>query len=335
MMTAQERQAVLEGTQAAQRLHAQLDTRAAVERGDLSRVDVFAAARQLGAVLLFRRLRGLLGAYFAEPVSPVPGIIVSTERDLNVQRFTVAHEIGHLYLKHSPSLDEDVGLWRGASKNLVEVAADAFASEFLLPRWLYIYHARRHQWDAAALNAPATVYQLSLRLGASYDATCWGLRGHRILQPQVVNRLREIEPKQLKLATLAGRATLLNPWGNVWVITPADNGLTFEGDPGDLIIFRFPERPSAGYVWDEESLKHQGFELLGDQRETRDGEECGGEETRLLITRVSEPRHYQVSLSERRPWDPEDSVGKLSVAFHMFGKEEGLPRLARRTIGAA
>ena len=93
-MTAQEREAILEGTKAAQRLHARLGTRKAVEAGALSHVDVFGAADKLGAVLLFRRLNGLLGVYFAEPLSPVPGIMVSTERDLHVQRFTAAHEIG-------------------------------------------------------------------------------------------------------------------------------------------------------------------------------------------------------------------------------------------------
>src|SRR4051812_38254689 len=126
------RHAILEGTQAAQRLHAELDTRAAVERGDLSRIDVFRAATRLGAVLLFRPLNGLLGAYMGRPVVPIPGIIVSTQRDLHVQRFTAAHEIGHYYLGHSPSLDEQVGLWRGESNDLQEVAADAFASEFML-----------------------------------------------------------------------------------------------------------------------------------------------------------------------------------------------------------
>ena len=167
---------------------------------------MFAIADELGAVLLFRRLRGLLGAYLAEPVSPIPGIIVSTERDLHVQRFTAAHELGHFYLRHAPSLDENVGLWRSAvTRDVKELAADAFASEFLLPRWLYVYHARRHRWDTAALQLPLNTYQLSLRLGASYDAVCWGLQSHKILKSTVALKLRSVEPKQLKLAS-SGRA---------------------------------------------------------------------------------------------------------------------------------
>jgi hypothetical protein len=329
------REAILEGTQAAQRLHARLGTRAAVERGEFSRVDVFGVAMQLGAVLLFRRLNGLLGAYLTQPVSPVPGIMVSTERDLHVQRFTAAHEVGHLFMQHEPSYDAEVGLWRGADKDLREVAADAFASEFMLPRWLYIYHAGRHQWDTAALRNAGNTYQLSLRLGASYDATCWGLQGHRILERNLVAELRKSEPKALKIAALAGRAELPNPWADVWIITQADDGLRFEGGPDDVVIFRCQERAAAGYLWDESRLQQQGFEVLADMRDGTGGDECGGETTRVLVTRVREARQYHVSFSERRLWDPTESAANLSVEFEMYGKEEGLPRLARKAIAAA
>ena len=333
-MTTQEREAILEGTKAAQRLHADLGTRRAVEAGEASQVDVFATADELGAVLLFRRLTGLLGAYLAEPVSPIPGIIVSTERDLHVQRFTAAHELGHFYLRHAPSLDEDVGLWRSAARDVKELAADAFASEFLLPRWLYVYHARRHRWDTAALQLPLNTYQLSLRLGASYDAVCWGLQSHKILRSTVALKLRSVEPKQLKLASLAGRARLDNPWANVWVVTEADDGLTFEGTPDDLVVFKFSERASAGYLWDVAQLTQQGFELLVDERDEGDDDECGSEVARVLIARVREARQYRASLTERRPWMPSDTGSVVSMAFEMYGKQEGLPRQVRRTMTA-
>ena len=245
------REAILEGTQAAQRLHAQLGTRAAVEQEGLSYIDVFAVAMELGAVLLFRRLEGMLGAYLAD--SETPGIIVSTQRSLHIQRFTVAHEIGHLFMRHDLSLDQQVGLWRGSSRDLGELAADAFASEFMLPRWLYVHHSVRQRWDSAALQDPRLVYQLSLRLGASYDATCWGLEGHRILKPREMAKLWDVEPKELKVAALAGMADRIDPWADVWVITEADNGLSFQGGPNDIVVFRIPERASAGYLWTNHS----------------------------------------------------------------------------------
>jgi len=45
----------------------------------------------------------------------------------------------------------------------------------MLPDWLVVAHARRHKWSKRDLVIPDTVYQLSLRLGASYAATCWAL----------------------------------------------------------------------------------------------------------------------------------------------------------------
>ena len=235
---------------------------------------------------------------------------------------------------HTPSLDEEVGLWRGASGNLQELAADAFASEFLLPQWLYRYHATRHQWDTVALQDPQNTYQLSLRLGASYDAVCWGLQSHNILTPHVVAQLREVEPKTLKRDALGGRTPLDNAWANVWVATQADHGLTFEGTPDDVVIFRFPEHASAGYLWDEAKLRAQGFDVIDDLRYQHTDEDCGSAITRVLVTRIREPRRYGASLLERRPWLPTDAAATVSITFDMYGKEEGLPRHLRRAPAA-
>ena len=54
--------------------------------------------------------------------------------------------------------------------------ADAFAVGFMLPKWLVVGHCARQGWRIADLLRPEVVYQLSLRLGASYEATCRALR---------------------------------------------------------------------------------------------------------------------------------------------------------------
>jgi hypothetical protein len=331
------REAILEGTLAAKRLHAELETKQEFEREGLSRIDVFAAAARLGALLLFRPLSGLHGAYLGKPDFPLPGIIVSTQRDLHVQRFTAAHEVGHLFMGHSvTSLDEQIGLWRGeSSTDLREVAADAFASEFMLPEWLYIHHAKRHRWGKLTLRDEHRVYQLSLRMGASFEATCWGLQGHEILSRDVADALREIEPKKMKLAALAGRVALSDSRADVWLIDERDDGLRFEGGPNDIVIFRCREKAGAGYLWDEGQLEEQGFEVLVDDREQPDGDACGGEVTRVLVTRVREPGEYRVQFAERRPWQPSDVATRLSLRFDLRGKEQGLPRFARKTAAAA
>ena len=103
--------------------------------------------------------------------------MVTTQRQLSIQRFTAAHELGHFYLEHKPSLDDENVLRRSPFQNrglpdLQELEANTFAAAFLMPRWLVMQHCRQHKWTAADLLDPDNVYQLALRLGTSYKATC-------------------------------------------------------------------------------------------------------------------------------------------------------------------
>jgi Zn-dependent peptidase ImmA (M78 family) len=167
------RSAVLE----AGRLHRELSIQAAVENGS-GRVDVYNAISELGVPLVFTKLDGLLGAYYRDPS---PGVLVTTERPLNQQRFTAAHELGHHWLKHKPSLDDETMLRRAPFQfadddSLQEVEAEAFAATFLLPRWLLNWHCERQQWTDKDLSNPHLLYQLSLRVGTSFLATVWTRR---------------------------------------------------------------------------------------------------------------------------------------------------------------
>ena len=54
--------------------------------------------------VMFRPLKNLLGAYIDDPGQ---GVMVTTQRQLPVQRFTAAHELGHAALGHEASLDEE------------------------------------------------------------------------------------------------------------------------------------------------------------------------------------------------------------------------------------
>ena len=88
---------------AAGRLHRKLDLRPQLEK-EAGSVDVFDAIHALDVPLLLRPLKSLLGAYLREPS---PGLLVTTERPMSIQRFTAAHELGHYYLGHEPSLDDE------------------------------------------------------------------------------------------------------------------------------------------------------------------------------------------------------------------------------------
>ena len=327
------RDAILEGAQAAARLHDQLGTRATVESSAGS-IDVFGAILSVGAALIFRPLDGLLGFCIRGP--SVPGVVVSTQRPLRIQRFTGAHELGHVVLGHTASLDGPEILARAGLEDELETAANSFASEFLLPKWLLQMHARRHDWNRTSMEQPHAVYQLSLRAAASYEATCFALEKHEIINSISRNRLLDTPRRDLKVELLNG-FEVENYHSDVWMLTEADQGLTIEGQPDDLFVLRLTENGSAGYLWNTAGLAEAGFAILRDHREIPAPEEnFGGPVTRAVTAQHTEPTSGSFVLELTRPWERVHAPLKaLRVAYDLRGKEVGMPRAVRRQMMAA
>ena len=170
----------------------------------------------------------------------MPGILITTERPLSVQRFTGAHELGHFHLKHRPSLDDETIFRRlpfgsRPDNDAQEVEANAFAVAFMMPRWLIHAHCSRQHWSMADLRRPDVVYQLSLRLGASYEATCWTLVRYKFLTLKMARTHMAVQPGQLKEAMLNGyRPKSFR--GDVWLLTDCDEGTLITGSNADLFV---------------------------------------------------------------------------------------------------
>lgn len=333
---ANKRDAVLEGTLEAARLQRAFNLKETISQND-GRVDVFAAIIDRGAQLVFKKLDGLLGAYI--PL-PNPGILVTTERTLAIQRFTAAHELGHFCMKHRGSLDDEEILHRSPFGSPTyepnEVAADAFASEFLLPEWLLDYHANRQHWSINDLGDAVNVYQLSLRVGLSYEATCWILQKHRLVTRTALNHLLAVERKTIKQTLLAGHS-LPNWFPNVWVLTENDAGSAIHGEPSDVFVVRLKEHTGSGYLWNLEEVAAAGFTVVSDERKPpQRSAEIDQPVERVLTARSSEdPSIGNIDFIESRPWDHSDIFGKFSFAYDFRGKERGLPRAARERLALA
>ena len=328
------RDAILEGAQAAARIHDQLQIRQNVEASG-GAIDVFGAMLALNVALLFRPLEGLLGACLP---GPNPGVIISTQRPLRIQRFTGAHELGHVTLGHQAILDGEEILGRAWVKGRddIELAADSFAAEFLLPKWLLQIHAKRQGWNKESMADPHTVYQLSLRVGASYEATCVALERHKVIDRWTRENLGAKPPRALKEELLDG-FEVEDYRRDVWLLTERDEGLTLEGAPDDLFVLKLRENGGAGYLWTTDGLVTAGFAILRDQRHIPPAETTiGGPVERELMARVLEPASGNFALELKRPWKGSgDPIGALHVAYDLFGKEVGLPRAARRTLARA
>lgn len=325
------REAILEGSKAAARIQDELEMRHHVE-AQASSIDVFGTIVRQKIPLLFKPLDGLLGAYLP---SPMPGIIVTTRRQLSVQRFTGAHELGHARMKHQVSLDDDSMLARAESPSAVydplETAANAFATDFLLPQWFLISQAARHKWTRKDLVNPAVVYQLSLRAGASFQATSLALLRHNLINQHGFDALRQTEVKRLKQQLLEGH-TLENWYPDVWILTETDEGSMIEGDSRDAFVLRLKESSGAGYLWNVEDLKQAGFLLFRDDRLIPDAaDDIGGAVERVVSARPGENHVGRITLEQDRPWQPSGSpISRLSFAFDLRGKESGRPRAERR-----
>ncbi|MCW1838751.1 protease inhibitor I42 family protein [Prosthecomicrobium hirschii] len=317
---------------AAGRLHGDLNTKERVIEGN-GQVDVFGILARLDVPLLFRPLEGLLGAYLNDPA---PGILVTTKRPLSVQRFTAAHELGHHYLRHNPSLDDESILRRSpfmASRdaNLQEVEADSFAASFLLPQWLVVLHCKRQGWTTADFTSARVVYQLSLRAGTSYTATCWTLARYRFVNRLQARELSKIEPRTIKQSIL-GRFKPSNYYGDVWELTEADKSNVLHGGPSDIFVIRLKENAGAGYLWRVDELSQAGFSLRDDSRENASlSDTVGGPVTRRIVAESTRQQDGKLSLSEARPWQLDQVASRYIVDLDLYGAEaEGYSRAERR-----
>ncbi|MFC6645553.1 ImmA/IrrE family metallo-endopeptidase [Granulicella cerasi] len=329
------RDIILEATLEAERLHKQLGTKRRLQEAS-GAIDVFGTIVHSDVALLFKRLDGLLGAFMQKPS---PGIIITTERPLAIQRFTAAHELGHWYLKHSASLDDESILHRSPyvdnAYDNMELAADTFAASFLMPEWAVNYHAERQGWNWQTLANPVTTYQLSLRLGVSYEACARVLRRNGLVDQTTLNGLLNVQPKQIKQRLLEGHS-VANWYPNIWRLTEKDQGTTIVGEPNDVFIVRLKENSGAGYLWNLDQVREAGFHIVADERKPMDlPGEVGGPVTRVLTAQSEEPITGAIHATESRPWNPSDQTMSFSFTYDLRGKEHGLPRALRGLFEAA
>jgi Zn-dependent peptidase ImmA (M78 family) len=326
----------LDAVAAAKRVHRDLDLQRRVTEG-AGLVDVFEAIGELDIPLVFKPLTSALGLCLP---APLRGIMITTERGLHIQRFTGAHELGHVILEHAGSVDREI-IYRGplmpvGGRDLQEVAADAFAAEFVLPRWLYRHQIRAQGWTVAGhLRNPDIVYQLSLRMGASYEATCWGLVSHQILPQGEVDALLKAQVAKLK-SRLGGEYRPGSSRSDVWRLTTKDNGARLIGNADDLLRIELEEAVGSGYQWQVEALGEAGYLVLSDESAfSRDPLHYGALAIRTLIARPPEHGLGAITLRETQPWageGPNDSTFALALALQ--GPEcGGLSRADRRRLG--
>ena len=326
------------GIAEASRVHTQLEQRRrAIAQGGW--VDVFSMIVELKVEVLFQPLDRLLGAFFP---GEEPGILINNHRPLAMQRFTAAHELGHYRMGHSPSLDDEGVLRRsplggGAGVDQQEDEANAFASELLLPRWLIRHHQEVQKWTNRDFERPEVTYQFALRVGASYEAACYGLQRHRVISRDRREYLQSIDVRAIKESLVQGWRP--ENWRrDIWVVTERDAGSILHGSQHDVVIVRVPEHANGGYLWNFAELEAAGFTIVSDARAVEDEEAVGGIVTRSIIAAGDRPVSGPASLEERRPWKRQGPPrATLCLTFDLTGPQSDrlLPVLRQQVLEAA
>lgn len=123
--------------------------------------DIFSVPRSLGVHVFRRKLRdsNISGLAISHPVAG-PCILVNYAEDVFRQRFTAAHEFGHVVFDLESDGGFNVSLVQDRV-DLKEVRANAFASELLLPKALLEQIPGSSQWDAPKIRQWAVKLKVS------------------------------------------------------------------------------------------------------------------------------------------------------------------------------
>lgn len=315
----------LRAAAAANKLHRELVLKEQIREGRRP-IDVYEAITRLDIPLLFRPLKGLLGAYLS---SPAPGIMISSADSVSParQRFTAAHELGHCYMGHGSSVDSEEALNRTAASigtaPVCEAEAEVFASEFLMPKALVTRTAKRSGWGGKDVKDPRVVYQLSLRLGTSYSATSYALRSHELITRGDLDLLGQVRPRQIKEELLDGEPILESYHSDVVVLSELDHGRLLVLKPGDCVILNLSEHTSGGFQWRLRET-YPNLELLKNGRKVLDEASTFGQPVQRNFT-FKGRNLIQLDLVEERTW--EKGIGSEFLLLADFrGREKGLPR---------
>ena len=310
--------------------------------GGYTRVDPFIVAASAELTLMLQPMEALLGAFIRNEQS---GILVNADRPPGLIHMTCAHELGHYFLGHTSTADQILDYGSGAPA--IEQQADWFAYQLMMPRTLIARTMRRKGWNTGSLRDPRIVYQLSLRLGASYQAMVWSLYRHNLLllSRREVEDLSRTPPQRIK-RQLAGTEAVTGV-ADVWQLDKADHDVVIEPRPNDVFVLDLPTHAPAGYLWTVTEATEAGFRLVPESvssdlaRVPRLQEPTIGSQgfQRYVLKRdgrnspaVPNSRH-EFNFAEVRPWlgvTSQNDEFRTSAEFESIGY--GLSRWSRERL---
>lgn len=328
---------ILIGHKEAERVHRQFDTRSRYLQSG-ARIDVYRLAHDLGIPVVFRPLEGLLGVYVKDPA---PGILLTTQRPESVQRLTCAHELGHHWLKHKVSYDDegDIGIALGKAAGKVppsERQADAFAFNLLMPRWLLVENIKHLQQLDLHLPDPVAVYQIAVRVGTSYIACALTLSKYNFITSADLATLLTKQPKDIKARILADVS--MPDWHrDVWLLSEADDGMAIETRQGDVLVAHVREASTAGYALETNGLTAAGFTVLANREMATDASPVADDPVGAIgafplcetVALANQTGQAPFEIRQKRPWEDNNGMSVVRLDVKVKLPSKGLSELDR------
>lgn len=169
-------------------------------------VNVFDIASSIGVEIQFLDLPSLEGMFYR---GPDPKIILPSlkHRPRGRVAFSCAHELGHFDLGHGTRVDEYIGEDddRPAELPLEELAADTFASTFLMPRPAVLSRFSCRGWTVEEVSA-IELFRIAVEMDVGYGTLLKHLRyGLGMVNDVWMKSRTKFAPKTLR-ATIAPRS---------------------------------------------------------------------------------------------------------------------------------
>jgi len=328
------RDPILEGIREASALHEYCQQKNLINM-IAGRIDIINIVNHKQVFVIFKKLKNILGCCIHNPEA---GIMITTERSSSIQRFTLAHELGHIQLNHNEDSYDDESIiendfgFQTVNRSSIEVAATSFANEFLMPKTLIINNLKRMGLKSQNEITASHIYNASLHMGVSYTAACWGMLSQKILSSSKAEEFAKKSKKKIKEEILNG-TTLENYHPDVWRISKDFTGYIHAG-PEDVIVLEVNEQSSGGYIWDIEMFKQKGFKILSEEQCTETERTYGASRKLKIVVQNIIEGDKNFYFHNLRPWERNNVAEEIPIVGSFYKEKEGIPNeIKKKKLG--
>jgi len=235
----------------------------------------------------------------------VRGICINAQHPEPMQRFTCAHELGHLVLGHKTNIDHSVNV-DSASGSPQELQAQSFASTFMMPV-ANVYRGLKVIGTSEGQLSPSDAYRLARILDVSFAALCW-----RLVEMEIIGR--DLARRWIRSGPAAARRAIADE------VVTSDLTILYgdaraHGRVGDKVVVDIQDHADSGYEWrpvgsrePSSRVRWDGSADVSSLLEAYEGSSL------LSLTAAGEE---DITIELVRPWEHRDAIETRSITVEV------------------